>query len=233
MVITWMGVTAAILLLFSCYIGYQRGLIKEVVSLLCVILAIVIVWFVNPYVNQFIRENTGIYETMQEKCAGFAEEKVGDFEDITAETQKSIIEGMHLPSLLSEQMLKNNTAEGYQNLSVTTFTDYIAGYLADIAVSGISFLISFLLATLLIRSITWAVDLIAKLPVLKGMNKLAGGLLGAVKYLIVVWLFFLILTIACNTTVGEIGLQTIREDTFLSYLYDKDIFILVFMNIFS
>ena len=63
MTITWLGITVLIFLVFSCYTGYKRGLIREVVSLLCVFLSMAVVWFINPYVNQFIRENTAVYES--------------------------------------------------------------------------------------------------------------------------------------------------------------------------
>lgn len=78
---------------------------------------------------------------------------------------------MNLPGLLTSGLTQNNTAEVYQYLSVSTFSDYIAQYLARMAVNGISFLISFILATLLIRSITWMLDLVARLPVIKGQIK--------------------------------------------------------------
>ena len=65
MTLTWAGVITVLLLAFACVRGYRRGLIKEIVSIACVFLSMSIVWFVNPYVNQFIRENTSIYEKIR------------------------------------------------------------------------------------------------------------------------------------------------------------------------
>ena len=53
--ITWPGIIAIAILILSCLHGYRRGLIREVVSLICVVLSIVLVWFINPYVNSYIR----------------------------------------------------------------------------------------------------------------------------------------------------------------------------------
>lgn len=47
---------------------------KELVSLVCVFLSMAIVWFINPYVNEFIRENTSIYEKYR-KAAGSLQER--------------------------------------------------------------------------------------------------------------------------------------------------------------
>lgn len=232
MSLTWLGITVLIFLIFACYRGYKRGLIREVVSLLCVFLSMAIVWFINPYVNEFIRENTSVYETVQESCLQFVQEKQENMQDLPGETQEETIQSMDLPGLLTDGLRENNTAEVYQYLAVDTLSDYIAKYLAQMAVNGISFLISFALATLLIKSITWMVDLVAKLPVIKGANKIAGALFGAAKYVIVVWILFLILTILCNTQVGNVCLDAVKQDYILSWLYDHDVLIKIFMDIF-
>ena len=75
-------------------------------------------------------------------------------------------------------------------------------------------------------------NLVTRLPVLHGMNKVAEALLGAVKFLIVIWIIFLALTIVCNTKAGEAALQIIKKDCILSFIYDRDILIRIFMSIF-
>lgn len=55
---------------------------------------------------------------------------------------------------------------------------------------------------------------------------------GAVKFLIVIWIIFLALTIVCNTKAGEAALQIIKKDCILSFIYDRDILIRIFMSIF-
>ena len=72
---TWLGLAVLVLLAFSMVDGYQKGFVKEVVSAFLVLISVVMVWLINPYVNQFIRENTSIYENIQESCRQFVEEK--------------------------------------------------------------------------------------------------------------------------------------------------------------
>ena len=229
--ITWPGIIAIAILILSCLHGYRRGLIREVVSLICVVLSIVLVWFINPYVNNYIRENTSIYETIQQNCSKFAEEKGIKAQTVTEESQENAISDLEFPDLLSGGLTENNNSSVYQYLSVNTFSDYVVGYLAQIVVNGISFLISFILATLFIRCITWATNLIAGLPVIRGVNKITGGLLGGVKFVIMIWILFLVFTVLCNTKLGDTALKLIMQDPLLNYLYDKDILIKIFMNI--
>lgn len=229
---TWPGIVAVVFMAVSCCMGFKRGFVREVVSMLCVVLSIAIVWFINPYVNDFIRENTPVYEMIQENCRDFVETKGQGTKTPGRSEQKSILERLELPGFLTEEIEENNTVEVYRYLAAETFTDYVSGYLALVAVNGLSFLISFLLATILIRMVTWALDLLARLPVIKGVNKLAGGVLGGVKAVIFIWVAFLVLTILCNTAIGKTGLEMIEQDQLLSFLYEQNIFMKIFMNIF-
>lgn len=119
----------------------------------------------------------------------------------------------------------------YQTLSVNTFGEYVSRYLANIAVNCLSFLVSYILASVLIHVFAYALDLLARLPVLRGINKLAGAVIGGGKCVIFIWVAMLVLTILCNTEVGQEGLRLIRGDTVLNFLYDKNIFIRIFAGI--
>ena len=228
---TWLGLAVLVLLAFSAVDGYKRGFIKEVVSVLLVLLSVAVVWMINPYVNTFIRDNTAAYEKIQ----NVSEKFVGSLTDgetvIDGERQDELISGMDLPGLIQNGITDNNTAAVYQLLAVNTFGEYVSRYLANIAVNCLSFLISYILASVLIHVFAYALDLLAKLPVLRGINKLAGALLGGGKCVIFVWVGMLVLTILCNTEIGQEGLRLIRGDTVLNFLYDKNIFIRIFAGI--
>ena len=121
---SWPGIAAAVLILLGCLNGYRRGFIKEAVSALFVILSMVIVWFVNPYVNQFLRENTPIYERVEQGCLDFAQDHLPETV-VPAGTQADLIEELGLPELLTNGMVENNTQAVYQMLGVNTFAGYL------------------------------------------------------------------------------------------------------------
>ena len=229
---TWLGIVVAGILLFLFCMGYRRGFIKEIVSTFFVILAIVIVWFINPYVNNFIRENTPVYENVQNTCSEFVAEQVTEISTPDKSQQESIIDNLALPELLKNEIEKNNTAEVYSYLAVNTFAEYVSGYLAMAVVNGISFVVSFILATLLIRILSYALNIIASLPVIRGVNKAAGALVGLVKGVLFIWVAFVILTVLCKTGVGQMCMELVEKDTFLSCLYNQNILMKVFMSIF-
>lgn len=229
---TWLGIVVAVILLFLFCMGYRRGFIKEIVSTFFVLLAIAVVWFINPYVNTFIKEQTPVYESVRTTCLEFVEEQAAEINTPDKNQQTSIIENLALPEILKKEIEKNNTAEVYNYLAVNTFVDYVSGYLAMAVVNGVSFIVSFVLATLLIRIFTYALNIIASLPVIRGVNKIAGALVGLVKGIMFVWIGFLVLTILCNTGLGQTLMQLVEQDMFLSYLYNQNILVKVFMSIF-
>ncbi len=228
---TWLGLAVLVLLAFSMVDGYRRGFIKEVVSVLLVLLSVAVVWLINPYVNTFIRENTSACEKIQDISGAFVESLLDGETVIDGEAQNELISSMKLPELLQNGITENNTAAVYQSLAVNTFGEYISRYLANIAVNCLSFLVSYILSSVLIHVFAYALDLLARLPVLRGINKIAGALVGGGKCIIFIWVAMLVLTILCNTEIGQRGLGLIREDTILNFLYGKNIFIRIFAGI--
>ena len=219
---TWLGLAVLVLLALSMVDGYQKGFVKEVVSAFLVLISVVMVWLINPYVNQFIRENTAVYEKIQTSSESFVSSLVDGRGIMDEEGQE----------LLQKGIAENNTASVYQQLAANTFAEYISGYLANVAVNCLSFLVSYILSSILIHVLAYALDLLTKLPVICGVNKLAGAAIGGGKCIIFVWVGMLVLTVLCNTEIGQKGLGLIREDTVLNFLYGKNIFIRIFTGIF-
>lgn len=230
---TWLGIVVAGILLLTAYKGFRRGFIREIVSFFFVFLALAVSWAINPYVNEFFMENTPVYEKIQESCQSFVEsQKKQELTSPGTEEQTGFIEGLELPELLQKGLESNNTAEVYTYLAVDSFGEYISEALARMIVNGLSFFVSYLLASVILRLGTWVLNLRAGLPVLKSANKLAGGLVGAVKGVLFVWIAFLVMTILCSTSIGKEALALIEKDAFLNVLYEYDIFVNVFMSIF-
>ena len=150
---------------------------------------------------------------------------------VSREEQGKLIDSLPLPKMLKEDMKEKNTAGTYRDLEVKNFSDYIAKYLAELLLNGISFLASFLLATIILRVIAFALDLFANLPVIRGVNKLAGAALGAIEGVALVWLIMAVLTVLCSTAAGKTALEMIRKDTFLDYMYGQNLFLKFFTEV--
>ena len=231
MTLTWLGTATAVVLAFSCYTGYRNGFIREMVSMFFVVMSIIIVWAINPYVNTFLKENTPVYEKVREACGELVQGQDGG-NAAGRDEQNEILDSLALPDVLKEGILQNNTSDGYTYLAASGFEEYVADYLAVAVVNGISFLLSYLLASICIITINYALNIIAGLPVIKGVNKTAGILVGGIKCIIFIWIILLVLTVLCNSELGKRGMELVEKDIFLNTLNTYNPFIKIFMSIF-
>ena len=229
---TWLGIAVLALIAAACIMGFQKGFVKEIVSVFFMLISFLLVWAVNPYVNTFVKEYTPVYDTIQDKCQTMVSEQIGNKKTLDKEEQNQVMENMELPDLLKNALVENNTAETYRYLAVSTFTEYISDSLAVMAVNGISFLISFVLSAAVIKLLGFILNVLTKLPVINGINKIAGAAVGGIKCIIFIWIAFLVLTLLCNTTLGQQGMALIQQDAFLNFLYSQNVFVKVFMSAF-
>ena len=229
---TWLGIAVLALIAAACIMGFRKGFVKEIVSVFFMLISFLLVWAVNPYVNTFVKEYTPVYDTIQDKCQTMVSEQIGNKKTLDKEEQNQVMENMELPDLLKNSLVENNTAETYRYLAVSTFTEYISDSLAVMAVNGISFLISFVLSAAVIKLLGFILNVLTKLPVINGINKIAGAAVGGIKCIIFIWIAFLVLTLLCNTTLGQQGMALIQQDAFLNFLYSQNVFVKVFMSVF-
>ena len=96
----------------------------------------------------------------------------------------------------------------------------MGSFLSKLVIHLVAFVVTFLIVTIILRAVVFALDIIAELPLLGLLNRLAGGLVGAVGSLIVVWLLFIVVTLLYTTTIGRDLYDSIQGNAMLNVLYD-------------
>lgn len=134
-----------------------------------------------------------------------------------------MIENMELPENLKTLLIENNNTEVYELLNVSGFHDYVGAYLANMIINAMSYLIAFLVVFTLLRVVLMALDVVTMLPLLHGINKLAGIVLGLMEGVVFVWIAFLLVTVLCNGSLGQRFFELIRENQFLLFLYNQNV----------
>ena len=116
---SWLFIVLLIFAAVSMIQGYRKGLLQTAISMVFLALVLVLTVWLNPYISDYIRNNTSLGQTVQEQCGKMLEEQFGD--DGTAEDaegQEAFIENLPLPQSLKDSLAQNNTAEMYQKLAV-------------------------------------------------------------------------------------------------------------------
>lgn len=150
------------------------------------------------------------------------EDPLGNIE-IPREVQQEAIKSADLPDVFKNLLTVNNNDEIYKQLGVTTFAQYVGSFLAKLIINIVAFLCTFLIVTIVLRAIVFALDIVAELPVLGLVNRLAGGVIGAVGALIIVWLLFIVVTLAYTTVIGKDVYGAIQGNGILKMMYDNNL----------
>ena len=99
----------------------------------------------------------------------------------------------------------------------------VSGYLADEILRWAAFLIALLLAGVLIRGIVFSLGIVSHLPILHGLNKTAGLLLGLCEGIVLLWIFFIVITVCASTRGGAQLLKMTAQSGILSWLYHNNL----------
>ncbi|MDD3339276.1 MAG: CvpA family protein [Lachnospiraceae bacterium] len=218
---SWLCITVLIFWLLIALNGFRRGLIRTAISMVFLILVFALTAAISPTVNTVLSKHTNLHDKVAKQCTEALQDKWSQDGDNT-EGVKGLIENLPLPESV-QGMLEDNSGLLGAVLSTDVASTYVADYIAAWIVYGIAILISLVVSIILIVIATHFLNLIAKLPVLGGINRVGGLLLGTVQGLILIWIFFLIVTALANTAFGASAMQEINRDNILTYLYDNNL----------
>lgn len=140
--------------------------------------------------------------------------------EIPRELQIQAIESADIPEFFKSLLLTNNNSEIYKELGAETFVQYLSKYLTKLVLNIAAFILTLIIVTIVLRAIIFALDIVANLPVLGLVNRLAGGVLGAAGGLILVWILFMLVTFLYTTSFGKEAYDAIQGNGLLKVIYD-------------
>lgn len=165
----------------------------------------------------------GISDKLLEGLGDEGEDAVEDAiekAEIPRDLQVAAIEMADLPEIFKDLLTTNNNNEMYEELGAATFAQYVGNFLAKLIIHMVAFLATFILVTIIVRAIVFALDVVSELPVLGAVNRLAGGAIGMIGALIIIWTLFVIITLLYTTGIGKQMFEMIQENDLLKLLYN-------------
>lgn len=215
----------AVLALFT-IVGMYRGIIKMIFSVVSLFGTLIAVFMFLPLVTGALKDNTKVYEGIQL----IVEEKLLPDELFEQKSDTEIIDSLNFPEAIKEMLRENNTVTKYAELGVNSIKGYMINYISDLIFNVVTFVISFLIVFILLRVIFGFISVLAKLPVLKQINKAAGACAGFILGLVVVWLIFAVLTIFGSSSLSKEVFDAVNGNALLTFIYDKN-FIMKYVRI--
>ena len=221
----WLSVLIAVYLVGMTLYGHYRGFIRQAVSIVALVVSIVAVNLASPYVKDFLLQSEIVQSAVRSGIESVLENGVSlvPEQEEQPSAQRSYIESLELPEQLKGVLIENNNNEVYELLGVDRFTDYLVSYIMEMIVSAISYVVVFLAVFILLHLLMRWLDLMARLPILSGINQIAGAVLGLSQALIFIWLASVVLMIFATTSWGKAVFDQIEASAFLTFLYRNNL----------
>lgn len=237
-------IAAGALLAFS---GFRKGFVRKLAAMLSLVLSIALVSAFLPYITDFLKEHTPVYSCIVQQCeraverqasgllpekaaAGSADGQEKPLGKLTRIEQTALIDQLPLPKQLKELLLDYNNEEGYQGLRVSGFQDYLVNFIATGILNVAAFLVSVIVVQLLLWAVFTVLNVMANIPVIRMVNRIAGLLLGLLQWLFLAWLFFLILSMFSGTEAGLVLMNMVEQSELLSMLYESNLFLRIVLH---
>ena len=244
------------IMLLSVIIGFRRGLLKSLLRVIALIIAIGAAYFLSPIVVDLLYEKTdwderleqqiytkiesGIHKQVADELenAGVKAEDIAEvakeetrhiMEEATDKaTQIEMIRNMQIPDAIKDLLVENNNEGIYKSLNVDGFYRYMSAFLTKIVMNVVGTAGTYFLVLIILLIICWLIGRAIKdVPILAGIDKIGGIILGAVVGLGIIWLFMAIAFVVLRGSYSNM----IGDNPILMFLDQNNIFIKLLMNI--
>lgn len=228
----WLIWAIGAIILIGFIIGIYRGAVRIAVSILTAVLTIIITFFLTPYVADVVEEKTPLDDSIRTYVAGSmtdaaagllpAEEAEVIDSEIPRDIQIKAIETTDYPDVFKDILLENNNDVIYGELGVENFVQYVAVYLTRLLIHIATFLVLFLLVTIVLRALVFALNVVNEIPVFGLVNRLTGGAAGILCSLMIVWFLFVLVTLFYTTEAGKQIYDVIQGNVYTRFIYENN-----------
>lgn len=226
----WVLIAVIVILAGYTLTGYTKGFLKIIYSLVSWIVILGFVMFATPHIQDYLKNNTDIYnkvvayceEAIREKAEREVQSENGDALEALTESELYGLISEMLPEDLLES-LQEQTAEITDGLIEDYgLYDKTAVALADLFLQGISTLVAMIAGAIVSAMLSAVLGFIGKLPLIGFANSLLGLAAGAANGLLIVWIAFYLVAVMCTTELGSDIITQIYANEFLTYLYENN-----------
>lgn len=201
------------LFVLAFFIGYKKGFVKSVWKITALILTIVLILILKTPAVKFL-SGTNLAVTINTKIS----------ESLPQGGGVNIAQTLNLPEFLQGEVDSQITTAQGLPISDTVNSSLTSLFITIIACVGL-----FIIIRLILAAVFMIITAVTELPLIKGVNKLVGGLLGAVNILFIVYLLLAVMSLFASA--DNMLFEEINNTQLVKYLYNYNILLQLFMKI--
>lgn len=224
----WIDIVIAIIVLYNVVRGFSLGFIRSVIGIIGYVVAF---WVSKEYHNIVADYLLTNFKSLADMKAGL----VFKIEEILL---NSIAEGTRslTNSSLSESgipFLEHLDVQDFMNVGsgAVSSAQEIALKITDFIISGLGAILVFLVVLCLIKIMGMVLNAIMELPILKGVNRFAGLLIGLIKAMLFIFSLMTLMAFLSPAIHDSVVMQALYASKVGSVLYNNNI-MLMFINMY-
>lgn len=211
--------------------GFSKGFLKIVYSLVSWIVILVVVITATPYIENYLKNNTGIYnkvvayceETIREQAQQQLTESGEEAAEALSENELFSVIADKIPKELLEKLKIQATELTDELMNSQGLYNKAAVAMAELLIRGVSTFVAIILGIIISVMISALLGFVSHLPIIGFADRILGLAAGAVNGLLIVWIAFYLVAVLCTTKWGSIVIAQIYENEMLLYLYENNI----------
>lgn len=198
------------LIALSVFLGYKKGFIELSVKLLAFIIAIVITLILYKPISNLIINNTQIDENIQNAILDKVNGNSKETENENSNTQENNTKESNIVENVANEMKAEILPQAARDLSI------------NIINAGI-IIILYILIRIALKFVTAIANLVAKLPIIKQINKLGGVIYGLLRGLLLIYVILLIISFVGKVNPENKIHKQIEETYLTKAMYEHNI----------
>ncbi len=226
-----LDIFALAVFIFSIYRGYKKGFVKTVLKLCSGIVCLILAISLSPTVGQFLNDNyispalEGVITDKISELTASADTSQTDIDKIIEEEPNEfiqILEKFNVDFETFKEKFNQFSSSSVENASQATI-EYVAKPLSETVSYIVSFILILLVSSLVLAVVTFLLDKIVKLPILKTANKFLGMVAGILFGLLWVYVLAMVMEISLpyirNVSAPAIAQIEPSSTMFFKYFY--------------
>ena len=203
--------------------GYLRGLVRVLFSLAAVFVAIGIATALEPYTAQLLKTQTPLDDTVRDNCTEYLQSILEkEIQNEVKEREEVSILGLELPQEIQHFLEGNATEQAGSLIEDTGIYEKAGNFVADQVLHRLAWVLAFTVILILLAVAVHFLDVLAKLPVLRNINRAGGLAVGLLEGLVVVWILLLVIVLCQGTELGRKLMFSVETNAFLKFLNDNN-----------
>lgn len=227
------------IMLFNMIRGYKRGVLLVVYSIVAWGVILIAANGLAPKVKEFMVNHTGIYQSIEQSCEKSINDRLSESVDNSLDASREYTvgtlqkQGIYLPKQMVDQMESNMAQTGDKIVQESGIGQYIAEYITQFILTGISYFLTMVILSILFGIIKRVISVANQVPVLGGVNKFLGLLLGLVQGVMVVCIILYFVSLISTTGLGNWFYRQIQVNPVLLGLYNANPIVVFLLYIFN